>query len=137
MMKQTWPALWRVTVGGALLIGYAAWGGGPVHGQQHSRVEAYPSWAGPMAWTADDLERARQQIVAGANRLDAFESYVTNTHAYIMVHRPEIAPGQSPLAEVHAGVTDVYFIVGGEGELIVGGEMQDVRECGPASRSAP
>ena len=134
MMKQTWPALWRVTVGGALLIGYAAWGGGPVHGQQHSRVEAYPSWAGPMAWTADDLERARQQIVAGANRLDAFESYVTNTHAYIMVHRPEVAPGQSPLAEVHAGVTDVYFIVGGEGELIVGGEMQDVREVRPGEQ---
>ena len=134
MMKQTLPALWCVTVGSALLIGYAAWGGAPVHGQQYSRVEAYPSWAGPMAWTADDLERARQQIVAGANRLDAFESYVTNTHAYIMIHRPEVPPGQPPLAELHAGVTDVYFIVGGGGELIVGGEMQDVREVRPGEQ---
>ena len=129
MMKQTLPALWRVTLVGTLLIGCAAGGGGPVQAQQHSRVEAYPSWAGPMAWTADDLERARQQILAGVNRMEAFESYVTNTHAYIMIHRPEVSPGQPPLAELHEGVTDVYFIVGGEGELIVGGEMQDVREA--------
>jgi mannose-6-phosphate isomerase-like protein (cupin superfamily) len=123
------PALWRVTLGGVLLLGYAAWGGGPVHGQQYERVEAYPGWAGPMVWTAEDLERSRQQIVAGANRTEAFQSYITNTHAYIMVHRPEVPPGEPPLAERHAGVTDVYFIVGGEGALIVGGEMQDVREA--------
>jgi len=126
---KVWP-----TLGGALLIGFATWGGGTAHAQQHARVEAYPSWAGPVVWTADDLERARQAILAGASRTEAFDAYITSTHAYIMVHRPEVPAGQAPLAERHAGATDVYFIVGGEGELLVGGEMQEVREARPGEQ---
>ena len=130
-IKQSLSVLWRVMLGGALLIGYASWSATPVQAQQHLRVESYPSWAGPMIWTAEDLENARQQILAGVNRSEVFDSYITNTHSYIMVNRPEVPAGESPLAESHAGVTDVYFIVGGEGELLVGGEMQNVRQSRP------
>ena len=36
MMKQTLPALWRVALGGTLLLGHAAWGSGPVQALCHA-----------------------------------------------------------------------------------------------------
>ena len=142
MMKQTLPALWRVALGGALLIGYAAWSGGQVQAQQpagrlapgdYSRLEALPSSVETVHWSAEDLERARQQMIAG-DRPTAFESFVTRTHSYIFLRRGPRPPGQPLSFEHHGGVTDVYIIVDGSGEVIVDGEMQDMRTARPGER---
>ena len=95
-----------------------------------SSIEVAPPSVETMHWSADDLARARQQMMAG-NRPTAFETFLTRTHSYIFLHRSPPEAGRAPAAELHEGVTDVYIIVGGSGELIVGGEMQDVRESTP------
>ncbi len=159
MMKQTLVAGWAVTLGIAFLIGYAASAGGvgsllarqPASGAQaplagalppgdYSRIEVAPGWVEPMAWFADDMVETHVELVArvargepgaGVSPPDLFQPFVTRTHSFIMVHRPELPEGQVPGGEQHEGVTDVYFIVGGGGELIVGGEIPNKRVSRP------
>ena len=45
------------------------------------------------------------------------------------MHRPESRTAQT--AEQHEGVTDVYFVVGGTGTILVGGEIKNKRVARP------
>jgi mannose-6-phosphate isomerase-like protein (cupin superfamily) len=54
-------------------------------------------------------------------------SMVTRTHSYIMVHRAQSAGNP----EQHEGVTDVYFVTGGSGTALVGGEIPNRRVVRP------
>ena len=49
----------------------------------------------------------------------------TRTHFFNVVHRPQRS--EPPVGEQHEGVTDIYFVLGGNGTVTVGGEMPDRR----------
>jgi len=57
----------------------------------------------------------------------ALVDYVHNTsHAVLLVRRT--TPGR---AEVHASLTDVWYVVDGSGTLVTGGKPADVKAIGP------
>ena len=90
----------------------------------HSSIHVSPDWIETVAYAADDIERIRQQLMAGGNRQELFEEFVSPTHSFIMLHRTPRPPGQPLSFELHEGVTDVYYIVGGAGTVIVDGVLE-------------
>jgi quercetin dioxygenase-like cupin family protein len=152
MTKPKLVTLWGGTLALAFLLGYAVSDGriGLLHAQpasttqaplagalppgMYSKIELAPSGLeNLMAWSGADMAKAHEALVARAaagtrsdrGDPDFFKPFVTRTHSYIMVHRVAVPAGQPPRAEQHEGATDVYIMVGGSGELIVGGDVQN------------
>jgi mannose-6-phosphate isomerase-like protein (cupin superfamily) len=109
----------------------------------YSRMQLAPDQGEPVMWSIDDMKKAHNELVARAkrgqtgggarNNRDLFPPHVTRTHSYIMVHRnqPATPSAAGPGIEIHEGVTDVYYIVGGSGTVIVGGEVDNRRVSRP------
>ena len=145
---------------GALILGYlAGYGMSPnpvVSGQQaaqappglagalppgdYSRMQLAPDQGEPVVWSIDTMKKAHTELVArskpgqaGANPRDLFPPHITRTHSYIMVHRaaPATPPPGGPAIEIHEGATDIYYIVGGSGTVVVGGDVDNRRTVRP------
>ena len=82
-------------------------------------------------WSSDDLKRAHTEMAArSGGRIvskprDLVPVPIMRTHMLDVVHRPQLAAGQTPTAEQHEGVTDLYVIIGGSGTLVVGGTIEN------------
>ena len=147
-----------ITWVGALILGYlVGYGTSPrsaVAGQgaqapagalppgDYSRRQLAPDQGEPIAWSIDDMRKAHSEFVARAkrgqtgggapNNRDLFPPSVTRTHSYVMVHRGAPAPSPAgPGVEIHEGVTDIYYIVGGSGTVVVGGDVENKRISRP------
>jgi mannose-6-phosphate isomerase-like protein (cupin superfamily) len=110
----------------------------------YSRITLAPDQGEPIHYSGADLRKAHAELQArskgGAtsNPRDLMKPAVTRTHSYILLHRPEFRNvGQSPNAEQHEGVTDVYFIVAGSGTVVVGGELESRRISRPGEFLGP
>lgn len=107
----------------------------------YSRMQLAPDQGEPIAWSVDDMKKAHAELVArsrggpatAANPRDLFQSHVTRTHSFIMVHRaaPATPSGSGPSVEIHEGATDIYYIVGGSGTVVVGGDVENRRVVRP------
>src|SRR5262245_36482095 len=102
----------------------------------YSRMQMAPDQGEPIAWSIDDMRKAHGEFVARAkrgqtgggapNNRDVFPPHVTRTHSYVMVHRGVPAtPSAGPGVEIHEGVSDIYYIVGGSGTVVVGGDVEN------------
>ena len=103
---------------------------------EYSKIQLSPDQGVPTHFRGADLRSAHTQSQARAKQggqgavvpRDLMKSMVTRTHSYIMVHRG----GQAkPTPEQHEGVTDVYFVTGGSGSVLVGGEIPNRRTVRP------
>src|SRR5262245_28910696 len=106
----------------------------------YSRMQLAPDQGEPIMWSADDMKKAHVQLDArskggpatAANPRDLFNSHVTRTHSFIMVHRAPLATAATaPTIEIHEGATDIYYIVGGSGTVVVGGDVENRRVVRP------
>ena len=107
----------------------------------YSKMQLAPDQGEPLAWSLDDMRKAHADLVArskgaqptAANPRDLFAPHVTRTHSFIMVHRaaPATPPAGGPSIEIHEGATDIYYIVGGSGTVIVGGDVDNRRVVRP------
>jgi len=127
---------------GCLVLGYlagAASGTAPIaEARQVSDARGYPEiplapdQGQPVHWSAAELRTVHETLSARSNGrilsqpFDLLELPFTRTHFFNVVHRPP-ATG-APTAEQHAGVTDIYIVLGGSGTLTLGGEIEDRRE---------
>ena len=137
------------------LIGYAVSPGGRVLAQSGSRPgqpgesaipapalrQPVPLWADQPTkcnyWSIDDIRKAHTALVAA----DAAGKPLTGpalkdmplqtrTHLYFVEHR---AAGKSAPAEAHEGASDFYVIMGGDGTIVTGGEIENRKNfAGPA-----
>ena len=107
---------------------------------EYSKIQLSPDQGGPVHYRGADLRNAHTQAQARAKQggqgavvpRDLMKATVTRTHSYIMVHRG----GQAkPTPEQHEGVTDVYFVTGGSGSVLVGGEIPNRRTVRPGEYS--
>ena len=107
---------------------------------EYSKIQLSPDQGVPTHYRGADLRNAHTQAQARAKQggqgavvpRDLMKSMVTRTHSYIMVHRG----GQAkPTPEQHEGVTDVYFVTGGSGSVVVGGEIPNRRTVRPGEYS--
>lgn len=98
----------------------------------YAEIPLAPDQGEPVHWSIDDLRNVHAELAARSNGrvlsqpFDLLELPFTRTHFFNVVHRPQ-ADGP-PTAEQHAGVTDIYVVVGGSGTLTLGGEIEDRRE---------
>jgi mannose-6-phosphate isomerase-like protein (cupin superfamily) len=121
--QQPTPAGRGTTPGGALPPG------------EHSKIQLAPDQGEPILFSGTDLRKAHPDLQARAKQgrqgavvpRDLFKQSITRTHSYIMVHRT--SPTGNP--EQHEGVTDVYFVTGGSGTIVVGGEIPNRRVIRP------
>ncbi|HEX7793713.1 MAG TPA: cupin domain-containing protein [Vicinamibacterales bacterium] len=106
----------------------------------YSRMQLAPDQGEPLAWSIDDMRKAHTELVArskggqatAANPRELFAPHVTRTHSFIMVHRAAPpTPGSAPSIEIHEGATDIYYIVGGSGTVVVGGDVENRRVTRP------
>ena len=114
--------------------------GGALPPGDYSRMHLPPNQGEPIAWSVDDMKRAHVELDArskggsatAANPRDLFKPHVTRTHSFIMVHRAPLAtPGSAPSIEIHEGATDIYYVVGGSGTVVVGGDVDNKRVVRP------
>jgi len=147
-----------IAVAGALVLGYlagsvtsqrsvvagqAAQTPAPVAGAlppgDYSKMQLAPDQGEPIAWSIDDMKKAHAELVArskngqatAANQRDLFSPHVTRTHSFIMVHRAAPATPSAPSIEIHEGASDIYYIVGGSGTVVVGGDVENRRVSRP------
>jgi mannose-6-phosphate isomerase-like protein (cupin superfamily) len=107
---------------------------------QYSKIQLSPDQGVPTHFRGVDLRSAHTQAQARAKQggqgavvpRDLMKSMVTRTHSYIMVHRGGQATGNP---EQHEGVTDVYFVTGGSGSVVVGGDIPNRRTVRPGEYS--
>ena len=105
------------------------------------RSRLHPIQGEPTHYSGETLRKAHLALQARAQKAGRQASrratfmtpLVTRNYSYIMVHRaPNAAqPTPKPAAELHEGVTDVYYVVGGTGTVYVGGEMRNRRTSRP------
>ncbi len=97
-------------------------------------VALAPDEGGVVYWSADDLKKAHAALAAAAAKgatapspFDLVQLPVTRTHAFNFLCRyPN--PRRPARAEWHEGCSDVYFIVAGEADITIGGELVDRQE---------
>jgi mannose-6-phosphate isomerase-like protein (cupin superfamily) len=106
----------------------------------HSKIQIAPDQGQPTHYSGEALRKAHLAMQArakggqaGVAPRDLMTPLVTRNYSYIMVHRAlnTAQPAQKPAGELHEGVTDVYYIVGGSGTVYVGGEMENRRVSRP------
>ena len=165
-MKRLMPALWIGTTMLAFLLGHAigpassaalqqnaaAPGAGqtqPLAGAlapgDYSRMQLAPDQGEPTLFAASELRKAHAEFQGRAakgqplsNPRDLMKPMVTRTHSFILMHRPELRnPGQTPNAEQHEGVTDVYLVMAGSGTVTVGGDIDTKRISRPGEYTGP
>jgi mannose-6-phosphate isomerase-like protein (cupin superfamily) len=166
-MKRSTLALWLGTTMLAFLMGYAigparsaaiqnAAGAAPTAAQSqpaagalppgdYSRMKLAPDQGEPTLFAGADLRKAHTELQARAasgqavsNPRDLMTPMVTRTHSFILMHRPQLRTAtQSPNAEQHEGVTDIYFVVAGSGTVTVGGELETKRIGRPGEYTGP
>jgi quercetin dioxygenase-like cupin family protein len=77
-------------------------------------------------WTVEALTKVHQELTARAakgqplNARDLLPLPMARTHGYTAGYRTGKEP---PSADLHEGVTDVYFIIGGSATMVAGGEL--------------
>jgi mannose-6-phosphate isomerase-like protein (cupin superfamily) len=110
----------------------------------YSKMQLAPDQGQPIHYSGAAMRKAHTELQArakggvAANPRDLFAPHVTRTHSYIMVHRGQPQnPGQPANGEQHEGVTDVYFVVGGAGSVMVGGELENRRISRPGEFLGP
>ena len=106
---------------------------------EYSKIQLAPDQGQPTFFSGDALRKAHPALQAraksgqaGVAPRDFMTPLVTRNYSYILLHRA--APPQTdqkPAAELHEGVTDVYYIVGGTGTVYVGGEIENRRISRP------
>ena len=105
-----------------------------------SKIQIAPDQGEPTHYSGETLRKAHLALQArakggqaGVAPRDLMTPLVTRNYSYIMVHRsPNTAqPAPKPAAELHEGVTDVYYVVGGSGTVYVGGEIENRRVSRP------
>jgi mannose-6-phosphate isomerase-like protein (cupin superfamily) len=106
---------------------------------EYSKIQLAPDQGQPTHYSGDALRKSHAALQAraksgqaGVAPRDFMTPLVTRNYSYILLHRA--APPQTdqkPAAELHEGVTDVYYIVGGTGTVYVGGEMENRRTSRP------
>jgi mannose-6-phosphate isomerase-like protein (cupin superfamily) len=106
---------------------------------EYSKIQLAPDQGQPTFFSGDALRKAHPALQAraksgqaGVAPRDFMTPLVTRNYSYILLHRA--APPQTdqkPAAELHEGVTDVYYIVGGTGTVYVGGEIENRRTSRP------
>ena len=112
---------------------------GPCRQGTTPRFELAPDQGQPTFFLGDALRKSHPALQAraksgqaGVAPRDFMTPLVTRNYSYILLHRA--APPQTdqkPAAELHEGVTDVYYIVGGTGTVYVGGEIENRRTSRP------
>ena len=155
-MKRLLPIMFAGTLVLGYLAGYASSPAAVVAGQatqaaqpapqagalppgNFSRMSIAPDMGEPYQWSMDDMKKAHTELTARAarnastpgNPRDLFVPFVSRTHSFIMVHRGPLQPGASAGAEQHEGVSDIYYVVGGSGTVMVGGELESKRVARP------
>jgi mannose-6-phosphate isomerase-like protein (cupin superfamily) len=102
---------------------------------EHSKISLSPDQGEPFLFAGTDLRKYHADLLARAKQGGTgvvvptdFKRTLTRTHSYIMVHRGGSAP---PNPEQHEGATDVYFVVGGSGTVVVGGQIPNRRTVRP------
>lgn len=88
---------------------------------EHSKIQLSPDQGEPTLFSGTDLRKFHAELQArvkqgGASVLaphDLLKPMLTRTHSFTIVHRSgqSTQPGNP---EQHEGVTDVYFVVGGQ-----------------------
>ena len=107
---------------------------------EFSKIQLAPDQGQPTHYSGEALRKAHAALQAraksgqaGVAPRDLMTPLVTRNYSYIMVHRaPNTAQAnQKPAAELHEGVTDVYYVVGGSGTVYVGGDIENRRISRP------
>jgi mannose-6-phosphate isomerase-like protein (cupin superfamily) len=107
---------------------------------EHSKIQIAPDQGQPTHYTGEALRKAHLALQAraksgsaGVAPRDLMTPLVTRNYSYILVHRsPNAAQAnQKPAAELHDGVTDIYYVTGGSGTVYVGGEIENRRISRP------
>jgi mannose-6-phosphate isomerase-like protein (cupin superfamily) len=107
---------------------------------EHSKIQLAPDQGQPTHYSGEALRSAHVTLQAraksgqaGVAPRDLMTPVVTRNYSYILLHRtPNAAPAnQKPSAELHEGVTDIYYVVGGSGTVYVGGEIENRRVSRP------
>jgi uncharacterized RmlC-like cupin family protein len=103
-------------------------------------MQLAPDQGQPTHITGDALRKAHPALQAraksgqaGVAPRDFMTPVITRNYSYILLHRtpPAAQPDQKPQAELHEGVTDVYYVVGGSGTVLVGGDIENRRVSRP------
>ena len=108
---------------------------------EYSRIQIAPIRGSRTHYSAETLRKAHLALQARAKvrsgRRRAARPDDAAGHAKLLIHHgasvAEIRrqPNQKPAAELHEGVTDVYYVVGGSGTVYVGGEIENRRVSRP------
>jgi hypothetical protein len=107
---------------------------------EYSKMQLAPDQGQPTHITGDALRKAHPALQAraksgqaGVAPRDFMTPVITRNYSYILLHRtpPAAQPDQKPQAELHEGVTDVYYVVGGSGTVLVGGDIENRRVSRP------
>jgi mannose-6-phosphate isomerase-like protein (cupin superfamily) len=107
---------------------------------EHSKIQLAPDQGQPTHYAGAALRKAHLALQARATTgqaavapRDLLTPLVTRNYSYILLHRsPNPAQAnQKPAAELHEGVTDIYYVVGGSGTVYVGGEIENRRVSRP------
>jgi hypothetical protein len=162
-MKRLLSAAWLATVIVAYMLGYAV---GPTRSSaaeqaapaaqpaapagalppgDYSRMQLAPDQGEPTHFSGATLRKAHTELQTRAkggqpvsNPRDLMKPLVTRTHSYILLHRSQPRDAtQAPNGEQHEGVADVYFITGGSGTVVVGGEIENRRLSRPGEFLGP
>jgi mannose-6-phosphate isomerase-like protein (cupin superfamily) len=96
--------------------------------QPHVDVPRTPDQGGVVYWSAEDLKKAHAPLAAAAAKgettpgpRDLVQLPITHTHAFNFLCRyPTARPSR---VEYHEGNTDVYFMVAGSAEIVIGGDL--------------
>jgi mannose-6-phosphate isomerase-like protein (cupin superfamily) len=123
----------QAAAGGAQTAGaaQAPAAGGALPPGDYSRMQPAPDMGEPTLFSGASLRRAHTELQTRArggivaNPRDLMPPFISRTHSYTLVHRSQLqGAGQTPSAEQHEGVSDVYFVVGGGGTVSVGGVIE-------------
>jgi mannose-6-phosphate isomerase-like protein (cupin superfamily) len=161
MKRRLLTAVWVLTIALAYFAGYAVGPAGSAAADQaaagaqtagrgqaplggalppgeHSKMQLSPDQGEPTLFSNADLKKFHAELQARAKQgtagvlapRDLLKPMLTRTHSFTIVHRTgqSTQPG-SP--EQHEGVTDVYFVVGGSGTVVVGGQIPNRRTVRP------
>src|SRR5688572_27498624 len=108
---------------------------------EYSKIQLAPDQGEPTHYSGEALRKAHAALQARAKSgqagvvapRDLMAPLVTRNYSYILLHRTPTAAqaNQKPAAELHEGVTDIYYIIGGSGTVLVGGDIENRRVSRP------
>jgi mannose-6-phosphate isomerase-like protein (cupin superfamily) len=98
-----------------------------------------PDQGEPTLFAGADLRKYHAELQARVQQggpgvivpNDMMRRTLTRTHSYTFLHRGGSSSTQPANPEQHEGVTDVYFVVGGSGTVVVGGQIPNRRTVRP------